>query len=241
MRIGTWNLKQGPNPTSLRGKAIEAFLAGFADLWLLTEVHPSWPGTAVSPPRSDVRSKMRWAGIRTDIPFLPLKSSESKIDEPHPGEEGLCLARLSLSDGKTLLVACSVLPWRGASRTWRGLPEKSQIKQVGCVLEHHAGRIRNARRDGESLLWGGDFNQELETPLWAGTKAGEKRLRELMEEFDLVALTEDAEHLIPNCISIDHMLVSKSAATGAATVHRPLSSEGKDLSDHAAYTAEINL
>jgi len=241
VRVGTWNLERGPRASSNRGKAIETVLTDRADLWLLTEIHESWPQTVVSTTRSGGQGTTRWAAIRTELPIVPLTLADANVSPPHPGQEGLCLARLSLDCRDTLLVACSVLPWRGASRTWRGLPEKSQVKQVAFVLDYHADQIRNTRRDGESLLWGGDFNQELGTPISAGTKAGGKRLAELIEEFELVALTADAKHLNPAWLSIDHLLVSKSAAASAAITHRPQSSSGKHLSDHAAYTAEVNF
>lgn len=202
MRVGTWNLESAPSPFGSRGRAIQSFLDNVAaDIWLLTEVHSEWPRTTVSPARGAGPPHQRWAGIATVLPLFSLACTGS-VGNPHPGEEGLCIARLTLPGGATLLLACSVWPWRGARPHWPGLSGTTQAEQVSCVLDHHVKRIREVRREDEPLLWGGDFNQELAAKISAGTKAGCKRLHDLMDDFGLVALTADAEHLIPGYRSI---------------------------------------
>jgi len=101
------------------------------------------------------------------------------------------------------------------------------------------------------VIWGGDFNQELRrlSPeraaagfSMAGTLGGITRLRAAFDEGDLRALTEGAAHRIEGADAIDHLAVSDPLASGAEiNVHRRTWREGKRLSDHAAYVAEINL
>ncbi len=240
MRIGTWNLDRCPSSTSEKGQEVAARLDELkADLWLLTEVHRDWDprgGTfAVSRPRSfDPDAPKRWAGVETSLPLTTLPSQGE-----HPGEEGLVLARVQV-DGRDVLVACSVLPWRGAEQYWYGLPD-GQIAQFHSVLQHHVERIRTERREDEPLVWGGDFNQALQRPVDGGTVKGMTALQSALESLGLVALTVDAEHRRGHMRSIDHLAVSEHFTAGPAEIHRLTWSHGRNLSDHAAYTADVEL
>ncbi len=240
MRIGTWNLDRCPSPSSGKGLEVAARLDELAaDLWLLTEVHRDWDprgGTFVaSPPRSfDPDGPKRWAGIETSLPLTAIP-----FEGGHPGEEGLVLARVQV-DGRDVLVACSVLPWRGAEQYWSDLPD-GQIAQFDSVLGHHVERIRTERREREPLIWGGDFNQALQRPVYGGTVAGMVALQSAFESLGLVALTADAEHQNGHMRSIDHLAVSRQFAAGPAETHRLSSSDGRALSDHAAYTADVEM
>ena len=240
MRIGTWNLRLCPPSTSETGQAISSWLDGQkADVWLLTEVHRDWDprggSIAVSPPRSfDPEAPKRWAGIETRLPLTPVSAGDD-----HPGEEGLSLARIEV-DGRQVLVACSVLPWSGAGKYWHGLP-KGQIDQFAFVLDHHVSRISAERRDDEPLVWGGDFNQPLRRLVDETTIKGVATLQAAFESLELTPLTADAEHLKGRMRSIDHIAVSHHFDGGPATTHRPERAGGGDLSDHAAYTADVVL
>ncbi|WP_157937011.1 endonuclease/exonuclease/phosphatase family protein [Geodermatophilus chilensis] len=56
-----------------------------------------------------------------------------------------------------------------------------------------------------------------------------------------MALTEQAQHLNERSFAIDHLAVSPGPVGElAAEVHRP-GWDGGQLSDHAAYTAEVRL
>ena len=172
---------------------------------------------------------------------------------PWAAEESLCLARIHLPEGfgaGTVLVACSVLPWGGAGKYWPGLPEKYLNDQQAFVLSHHLDRIERAWDEREPIIWGGDFNQEL-VPLsqdrrqagyrLAGTAAGVDRLRAAFGRFGLRATTEHVEHLNLGAPTIDHLAVSEPFAAAEARVHRPHYADGRLLSDHAAYVAELDL
>jgi len=238
VRIGTWNLKLCPSSTSVRGQAIASWKDDQdAELWLLTEVHRDWPQlAAVSPPRRIANEVKRWAGIQTTLPLGQLRTTG---DPTHAGEEGLSPARLHLGDGSTsVLVACSVLPWKGAGQCWPGLPS-GQLEEFRHVLDHHVARIHDERRDGEPVIWGGDFNQPLVGPFWGSTKTGAELLREAFDKVGVIPLTENTKHLNGETHAIDHVAVSRDLIIDGAVaeVHRP-TVDGSNLSDHAAYTAE---
>jgi hypothetical protein len=261
LRVGVWNLERSPHPGSTKGDEVGLWQEHLsADIWLLTEVHeawgwgpPLWSGGgswAVSSPRgADLDGWRRWSGIQTRFRIDELDSST----EPWAAEESLCLARIHLPDGfavPTVLAACSVLPWRGAAKYWPGLPGKYLDDHQQFVLEHHVARIAQAWDREEPIVWGGDFNQELVdlSPQrkkagyrLAGTKAGIGRLAAAFERFGLRAVTERSEHLLLGAPTIDHLAVSAPLIAGAARVHRPHYADGRLLSDHAAYLAELDL
>jgi hypothetical protein len=226
-----------------------------ADNWLMTEVHRDWGWAsgfwAVSPRRGgETADTKRWAGIQTRLRMTQLH--DCPTDRP-PAEESLCLARVHLPDGaaaRSVLVACSVLPWGGAGKWWPDLPEKYLNDQQEFVLEHHLHRIADARDGNEPVIWGGDFNQELRdlTPerkaaryRLAGTVAGIDRLHTAFARFGLRPLTTKSPHLNPDAPSIDHLAVSEPLAREEADVYRPHYEHGTFVSDHAAYVADIAL
>ncbi len=146
-----------------------------------------------------------------------------------------------LVDGRSVLVACSVLPYSRAERDWGGL-SGGQKEQFRLVLRHHLLRIA-AERDpsDEPLIWGGDFNQQLIRPCGHGLMTSADELRSALEALGLTALTAgmaDRDHL---GYTIDHLAVSADWLADRVEVHRPTGSDGKNLSDHAAYTADVHL
>jgi hypothetical protein len=255
-RIATWNLRGCPSPGYVKGAEVARWQEKLsADIWLLTEVHRDWDSSSgsvsVSPPRGgDSPDTKRWASIQTRLPMTQLHDGPTAVPA---AEESLCLARVQLpEDAKagSVLVACSVLPWGGAGKWWPGLPEKYLNAQQSFVLEHHMDRIDDAWDREEPILWGGDFNQELRdlTPerkaagyRLAGTVAGIERLQAAFDKFGLHPLTADSEHLNPDAPTIDHLAVSESVARRNAVVHRPHYENGPFLSDHAAYTADVEF
>jgi hypothetical protein len=252
LRIATWNVEKCPAPGSGRGAEVAWWQEELAaDVWLLTEVHRDWRSSAgwveVSPPRGGAPDTQRWAAVQTQLPMTPVHDGPTG---PAAAEESLCLVRVHPPGSRSVLVACSVLPWGGAASSWPGLPERYLDHQQAFVLSHHADRIEQARDGDEPVVWGGDFNQALRrlTPertaagyRLPGTVAGIERLRSAFARFGLVALTEYSEHRDPHTPAIDHLAVSRSLAAGAATVHRPHREDGSLLSDHAAYTADLRV
>ncbi|CCG04356.1 endonuclease/exonuclease/phosphatase family protein [Blastococcus saxobsidens] len=246
MLIGTWNVNLRSSITSTPASDKAAWIQHLGvDVWLLAEVHADWRPRGreliVSPERQFDPGKQRWAGIDTCLPHVPLRTAG---DPEHAGEESLVLARLQVDDAKlpTVLVACSVLPWKNPGDLWPRLPGGGQAEKFRHILDHHVRRIDSERQDGEPLIWGGDFNQHLNRPFEGATVEGQKALREGFSFLGLLVLTERAEHLDPGMYSIDHLAVSSCLVAGEqiAGVHRP-AWEGRKLSDHPAYTAIVGL
>jgi hypothetical protein len=241
VRIGTWNVNRAFSGNE-RGDVLAAWLRGQeVDLWLITEVHSDWRPRGreliVSPSRSWGAERQRWAAIESSSTVEQLTPDAGA---QHPGEEGLALARVE-HEGLRVLVACSVLPLLDSGDNWEGLPE-GRSEQFRFVLDHHVSRIRAARQDGEPIIWGGDFTQELTPPYLGGTPENADALRSAFDGLGLVVLTDEARRLNPECPTIDHLAVSGEVTAGPVEVHRPTWPDGiKDLSDHAAYTADVEL
>jgi len=244
MRLATWNLKLCPAPQSQRGQRISQLLAHDGDsIMLLTEVHANWgiatPHSSISPQRSGYERQHRLAGVFSSLPHDRLEGPSDHVAE----EEALCLVRVKTPDSaaQSVLVACSVMPWRGAAKWWSGLEEASKgeglAPQFSAVLAHHVSRIKSARRRDEPVIWGGDFNQELSGPISAGTIQGRDDLSEAFKLFGLEVLTMSSRHLAPGLSSIDHLAVSPDWMTwGDLVVH---GKQGTDFpSDHALYEVE---
>jgi hypothetical protein len=243
VRLATWNLDKCPAPQRARGQRIREMLAYDGDsVTLLTEVHANWAmngqKVSMSPERTGYKRQHRLAVVQSTFDLGLLESASD-----HPGEQSLCLVRASVPSSETgsVLVACSVLPWRGAGRWWSGLREASDgeglAPQFSAVLKHHVGRIHAARRPNEPIVWGGDFNQELHRPIKAGTVEGRRELRKAFEGLDLEPLTTNSKHLMPELGSIDHLAVSRGWITwDEPVVH---GEPGADFpSDHALYVVK---
>ena len=245
MRLATWNLKSCPAPQSARGRHIGEILSTVKpDITLLTEVHADWvteggQAVTVSPNRPGYKRQQRLAGVQSTFVLEQLEGSSE-----HPGEEALCMVRASVPGGAetgSVLVACSVMPWRGGGKSWSRLPEFSKgeglAPQFSAVLQHHVGRIEAVRREGEPLVWGGDFNQELTGPIKAGTVEGRRELLDAFERLDVEPLTMNSRHLMPELSSIDHLAVSRGWIAWGVPVVLVEPVVGFP-SDHALYVVE---
>jgi len=239
VRIGTWNLGlRSTSPTPDWANKAAWLDEQEGQLWLLTEVHQSWDSRgnafAVSPERSRFPDKGRWAGIETSCSLTQLPM---RTEGFHPADEGLVLARVRLGS-MPVLVACSVLPWNGAGEYWNGLPAP-HLDQYRSVLDRHVARIATERLPGESLIWGGDFNQPLVPPFFGGSKDEALALRSALEFLGLTSLTQGLAHRDGAMHAIDHLAVSPHFVAERAEVYRPRREDDSRMSDHAAYTADI--
>lgn len=246
MRIGVWNLKQGPNPAGVRGQEMLALMRDCdADIWLLTEVHTAWslPGysSAMSAPRSFGPLLKRWSGIlaRETYHLLQVPLSGS-----HPADEGLCLARLQspVDCHPEMLVACSVQPWSNTLLGWPSLHGHCELdsyqRRFRFVADAHTQRIQTARQSEDVVLWGGDFNQSLSgRPM--GSNAGRAVLATCLADLDVSALTADASHLVSGACSIDHVAATSGWPASSAVTVILRSDDRRQTSDHALYLVDI--
>ncbi len=76
---------------------------------------------------------------------------------------------------------------------------------------------------------------------WAGTTDGARTLRAAFDYLGSTPLTRALAHLNGQSHAIDHLAVSHDLLEERVEVHRSTWPDGRDLSDHAAYTAEVHL
>jgi hypothetical protein len=229
MKLGTWNLQQA-SPAGVKGQRQAGFIAEQrADVWMLTEVHEAFAlqghDRVTSPGHLLHRPRQRWAAV---ISRWPLRDCRAK-------HEGLALARAQTPAGP-LLVASSVMPWRGAKTSWPGDPDARHGVRFADSLDQHRGEIERARDGDEPVVWGGDFNQALSGPESAGSMGGRRLLDQAFASVGLTCTTSGVGHLNEEYCAIDHISVSRSWSADTAVRLTPPSSEGKALSDHACYT-----
>jgi endonuclease/exonuclease/phosphatase family metal-dependent hydrolase len=209
------------------------------DVWFLTELHADWEveGQSIcfAPPRTEAPIFRRKAAIATSWRMDILPSGDN------PVEGRKCLARLiEPVTGKTVLAASTVLPWRGVTTHWRKIlnREMSYAEVFSYVLDYMVQRIEKERRLGESVIWGGDFNQGLSGRDYVGTHLGRAALRAGFDRLGLQVPTQDLPALIKNHPAIDHIAVPWDwSIVAPPAIRRPLRN-GKPLSDHGLYLVE---
>lgn len=202
-----------------------------SDLWLLTEVHldVALDGQVIhhSTPRA-IKPKQRWSGVSSLWPVTPLESTH----------EGLALARVVSPQGP-ILVACSVMPWRGATTSWPGDPTAKHGVRFADALDAHRRAIQRAREGSEALIWGGDFKRALQGGETAGSLAGRALRLQAFGGVELQPATGHLDHRIASIKTIDHIAVPASWRSHI-TMRLPLSIEGRPLSDHARYVVDAS-
>jgi hypothetical protein len=126
----------------------------------------------------------------------------------------------------------SILPWRasGQPELWGGTTHASKMR---ATLSHLESCLRNRR-----LVWGGDWNQALQGPEYAGSNAGREALHQTLRRLDLVALTRTLPHCLGGLSSIDHIAVPTGwAVTGSERVEARTGD--RRLSDHDMYVVAV--
>lgn len=218
----TWNLAQ-ISPGGPRGRAQTALLdARGADLWFLTEVPEGRRHDGRYEVRSSLRTggggRMSWCAVSTTSPLEPL---------PSPSE---ALA-LAVEPELDLLLACSVMPWRGARHYYHGDAAAPFAERFRDNLAEHLAAIRSAA-GRRKVIWGGDFNQALEGPERVGSQQGRQDLLAALAELGLQAPTAGCPSQSRGCRSIDHVFVPADWSAQAAVVEP---GDGRPLSDHELY------
>ena len=242
MIIGTWNLEVYLSRQSARGMAMAHELDRHpVDVWFLTELHSDWKlanqDICFAPSRNEALETRRFAGISTSWGMAPL------IGPDDPAEGWICLARLTDPvTNQTCLAASTVLPWRGITPHWRQIlgREVTFPEAFRHVLNYVVQRIDDARRPGEDVIWGGDFNQALTGRNYVGTLQGRSDLSTALDRLGLQAATANLPALGLTQPAIDHIAIPSTwSVRGNPNVHRPTRNE-KPLSDHALYLVDAS-
>ena len=216
MRIGTWNLDGRWDETR------QAFVSGLGcDVLLLTEVPGALAGISG---RVEVSSGRMTRG--------QCFAAVAGRVEPDPASAGrLPLhAAAACCDGVTYL--SSVLPWRssGAADGYEGTSQGERTRRAVTSL---AG----SWPPGE-VVWGGDWNHELNGQIGAGSTLGRVAVLELVEQHGMQ---------VPTAVlgahggfgAIDHIAVPRSWTIRTVERHEAAAS-GRRLSDHDAYVVEVD-
>ena len=234
MRIGTWNLNRA-SPHGPRGAAQVNFMSQIgADLWLVTEVHEDLRLGADPMHLAVTRldgGKVRWCGISSRWPLTPVDVEM----------ESLALARVVAPSGP-LLVATSVMPWRGGGRFWAGRADAHDRERFAETLTEHLGAIQRSRQPSEPVVWGGDFNQTLDGPETGCSEGGRGLLLDAFASLGLVAVTRTLAQAEVGLDTIDHVAVPTSWVTDLLPRRservQPRTINGTPLSDHCCYICE---
>ncbi len=208
MKIATWNLERAL-PQSAKAERQQQWMGRIdADIWILTETHRAIaPGTHYHSVTSGLPDRPseegeRWVQIwvREDCAIAPLSSSD---------EARTACALVSLSAGQQCLVYGTVLPWLGSS--WRSHPADQAFAAAVATQQADWQRLR-ADYPQAALIVAGDFNQDLNTLHYYGSRRNKEVLRQALVAAGLDCLTageHDPVHRLINSqhSNIDHICV----------------------------------
>jgi len=193
------------------------------DVWLLTEV----PYTFSMEP-----GQWRFSGLMGG-PDKVFAAVWAKAGLEHLGREHETAAFATVNGVR---VCSCVLPWRAASsQSW---PDKGDLATITHTAVDSL-RTRLVHGAGE-LVWGGDWNQELEGPLRVGTKEGRRAVSALITELDSQTPTSGLDHVTGDR-SIDHIAIPRSWTVGKHEQLPAVADDGTRLSDHDAYIVEVGV
>lgn len=217
MRIGTWNLDN----RLLTEEHRDILVGEWCDVWLLTELNSK----AVDPDGriagfhchlslGVMGRKQHWAAVLS-------REALTSLPDPHPASAA------AIVNGVTF---CStILPWAtcGNGPPWvgKGLAEQAANAVFSLV----------AALPRKDLVWGGDWNQNLEGG-WehVGTNCGAGILNAATRYLNLKALTAGLFHQNSISHTIDHIAVPTGwKVKSAARV------QAAGLADHDAYIVEV--
>lgn len=216
LRIGTWNM-QGQSSLD------HDFLLNReqCDVWLLTEVSEKikmpWYVSRLS--RASSAKGVRWAGVAV------LGSEEpARHSDPHPASVAVTWRGISL--------VSSVLPWNAAGAAWPWPGENTADKTRIALDELSLGLW------GDSVVWGGDWNNGLEGPHTGASRKGRELIVAEVERLGLMVPTKVLPHRKGGLRSIDHIAVP-GRWTVEAVRRVPADVDGQVLSDHDAYVIDV--
>lgn len=236
MRLATWNLARARRD-GRRASALVAHMASVdADVWVLTETwrdlapgegHRLIAESASAPDRESAAGE-RWVAVWSRLP-----GAADAL--PTADAERTAATRLTAPGSRATIVYGTVLPWLSDARR-----EPRGADAFCAALEAQRedwDRLRRESPDAE-LCVAGDFNQDLASRHYYGSKRGRAALAAALERTGLVCLTAGAGDPVPlrgGKASIDHLCVSAGLVgdRDSALVAWPgVSEHGARLTDH---------
>lgn len=236
LRIGTWNVEYARRQ---RLQAMREVLSeGSADIWVLTETHddlqpPHCPYVVHSEPRPrnhpGLRPGSRWVSIWSRHPIAEVVVLDGA------DRERTVVARVEIGNGQSLLVYGTVLPWKG-DRGIFNWDEHHRVIPDQCA----EWRMLRERYPTSALCIAGDYNTDMGTGSYYGTKKGIAALQSGLEECQLFCATAPDRvppGLLP-CLPIDHIALPREWREMASVV-AAWPADKKRLSDHSGLLVEI--
>ena len=220
MRIGTWNIAD-----RRLSKKHESLLSDEGcNIWLLTEINPTWIGSDdkilgfhchVS--KKVMGPKQYWAAVLSDKPFA------QKLDDPHSASAAVVVNKTTYCS--------SVLPWRAVQESAFPPIESKHAKKTELAIKMLLMKLPKS-----NLVWGGDWNHSLVGSEGAGSFDGRKYLLDAVKILGLQVPTTELLHRNAISKTIDHIAIPNDwKATGA----KQIKAEG--LSDHDAYVVDVEV
>lgn len=235
MHLATWNLECAvPSELTRLGRLRAAMAEVRADVWVLTEAHPDVaPGpeydrVACSAPAPDREAGGCWV-------VLWIRRGLTAHALTPPGDPERAAAMLvERAEGRPLLVAGSVLPWRSDQRH-PDLRGGKAFAHALCAQAAGWAELRQQYPQAELAVLG-DLNQELDAPGPVGTRVGQDALADVLEKSGLRCVTGGADDPLRTRgwpASIDHVLLSAGLQPiGAPHVWPDVCPPPRGLSDH---------
>jgi len=236
VRIGTWNVEYAlpARLDALRG----VLTTNRADIWVLTETHddlrpPQCEFVAHTEPRpkdcSRIRPGSRWVSIWSRFPII------ANVTLSTADKERTVVVLLDIGQSNKLLVYGTVMPWKGD----RGKQDWSEHHRV--VPEQCAEWCELTQTHPDAALCvAGDFNTDMRTGSYYGTKAGIAMLRAGLADCRLFCATE-MPRVPPGLLQnppIDHIAVPSAWESFTSVVAAWPSQKGV-LSDHSGLIIEV--
>jgi hypothetical protein len=237
MRIGTWNVEYArPSRVCALHEVLET---NAADLWFLTETDDGLQPAgcrffAHSDPRPKaenpkmVRSNRRWVSIWSRYPII------DRVELVRADRVRTVAALLDLGAGRTMLAYGTVLPWH-----CDGKPNWSRHHQVIPEQCSEWRELKTTYPAAEFCI-AGDFNSDMGTGSYYGTRQGIAALRAGLAACDMFCATEPARlppGLLPK-LPIDHIALSTQHGS-AARIVAAWPDDRRNLSDHSGMIVEI--
>jgi hypothetical protein len=236
MRIGTWNVEYA---RPVRLDALRGVLsANRADIWVLTETHDDLRPehcefVAHSEPRPQnwrgIRPGSRWVSIWSRFPII------KNVSLPTADKERTVAALLDIGQSNKLIVYGTVMPWKG-DRGKHDWSEHHLIVPAQCAEWRELAQVHS----DAALCVAGDFNTDMGTGRYYGTKRGIAALRAGLIDCRLFCATE-MPRVSPGLLQnppIDHIVLPSAWESSTSVVSAWPSQKGV-LSDHSGLVIEV--